>query len=279
MKNLKRLNGSKVKKQLEWILHVHEKFRELIKDLLAGLLIFLIMFLFLLTMPVRGATRSEIRLANVAGNAASTLLRGILEGKVRDIGDVGKMLAVGGASGLAFYESKCLISRGDTFKGVALANIAASVTENVATGKHPLARIGYTIGPVRVHIPVFEKGFRADINPVSVIRLGYCLNQKIKFKHGMISFESDDIKNPYLKGYAVGLYPVVRNGEPDYVYNHEMIHIVQNMQLYASSPEPYLRRGFRFGTLQLAVDFSVDRFSEYRENWEEIEAFYFSGGE
>lgn len=263
----------KIKEKFDSFSFIKTKHIEFIKDLIAGILIFIIMFLFFMIMPVRGASRNEIRIANVAGNAASTLLRGILEGKVKNIGDVGKMLVGGGVSGLAFYEAKKMVGRGDAFAGVALANIAASVAENTATGRHPLARIGYTIGPVRVHIPVFEKGVRVDVNPASLMRLGYCMNQKIKFKNGVIGFESDDIENPCLKGYAVGLYPVVREGARNLVYNHEMIHVIQNMQIHASSPEPLLKKGFRFGAIQLAIDFSIDRFGGYRDNWKEIEAW------
>ena len=107
---------------------------------------------------------------------------------------------------------------------------------------------------------------------------------KIKFKDGLITFESKE-KFGKAIGWCYGLYPTVMTGTENYVYRHEVVHVVQNLQLMSSSYEPFIKtgskktafriNGIRLQSLGVIADLSLSQFS-YESNLKEIEAFHFA---
>ncbi len=72
-----------------------------------------IMMATLLAFPaykLSAVTEGTVVLGNVLGSGVTTLVRGLLQGKVHSFKDVVKMLAYGSASGYGFYQSKKLIA-------------------------------------------------------------------------------------------------------------------------------------------------------------------------
>lgn len=255
-----------------------------------GLIIMMVLFL-MVPNQAKAATETEITLANVGGNAVATLLRGVLEGKVKNLKDAGKMLLYGGAAGYGFYQSKKLVANGNTFAGVMLANISASVTENTAVGNHPLSHIGYSLGPIRVRVatPLNKDGgatINMDVSPKEIISLVAAFKNadSFSFKDGLFTFKAQQQLGQAI-GWCYGLYPTVMDGTDNYVYNHEVVHVVQNLQLMASSYEPFMKyggekgtfsfSGVRLQTLGVVADLSLSQFS-YEDNLKEIEAFHFA---
>lgn len=243
---------------------------------------------------LKAATAGEVQAYNIAGNALSTLLRGVLQGNVKNVKDAAKMLLVGGAAGYGFYQAKAMVGKGNVFPGVLLANFSASVTENVALGNNPLSHISYSFGPVRVSLatPLNRRGgalITTDLSPKDILSLALAFTQadKIRIKNGLFGFEADEKMKNGAIGWNLGLFPTIVTGTKDYVYNHEVIHVVQNLQFMAASYEPYARKedtkktlfkfdGLRFQLFSIAADLSMSQFS-YENNLKEIEAFFFSG--
>lgn len=228
---------------------------------------------------------TKIKLWNIGGTAIMTLSRGLLEGKVKSVKDVMKMLFYGVVSGYGFYQSKKLISNGKVFPGVLLANVSASVVENVATGKHPLSRIGYSIGFMRVNLYPFKSKFiNFDFSPKDVVSLFISLKitKKIVFKNGLISFEAEKKFEDGI-GWCSGIYPTIVLNTKEYVYNHEVVHMVQNLQLMIFSYEPFFSKKkfhlFEIRTQTFNVVYGIyEKISSYKKDIREIESFYFSHG-
>ena len=81
---------------------------------------------------LQAVSEGTIQLGNVIGNAITTVVRGLVSGQVKSVGDALKLAAYGGASGYGFYQAKNLVAKGNIAAGVALANLSASVCENVS---------------------------------------------------------------------------------------------------------------------------------------------------
>jgi hypothetical protein len=72
--------------------------------------------------------------------------------------------------------------------------------------------------------------------------------------------------------------------------DHEAIHVIQNLQLMAVSPEPFISRksnpdrnskvirfsGIRLQVFGLANDLALQGLQKYDKRWKEIEAYHFS---
>ena len=101
--------------------------------------ILMAVFLLMPAMKVHAVTEKTVKLGNVLGSSVTTLARGLLQGQVHGFKDVVKMLAYGAASGYGFYQAKKQVANGHTFSGVLLANLSASVIENVPSGEGPLS--------------------------------------------------------------------------------------------------------------------------------------------
>jgi hypothetical protein len=254
--------------------------------------------MFLAPAPQKAASESTIQLYNVAGQAAFTLLRGLIQGKVKSFKDVTKMLLYGSVAGYGFYQAKKMIGNGQVTTGMILANLSASVTENVACGYHPLAFIGYSLGPVRVEVATpFAKSptatFNISVSPSDLITLYYAIKQSdhISFRNGMFTFTADNPVYDNALGWTRGIYPTVLADQADYVFNHEAVHVAQHLQLMSISPEwsmccktgctdkkPSLFKinGVRYNALGLGLDLLTYKVQDYQKNLFEVEAYHFA---
>lgn len=254
---------------------------------------------FLVPARQQAASENSLRLYNVAGQAAFTLLKGVIQGKVKNFKDVVKTLFYGSVSGYGFYQSKKMIGKGHITPGVLLANLSASISENAALGRHPLSHIGYTLGPARIEFATPFAHEPAAIVNLSVIPrelAGFvsCLKEgsRLSFRNGMFVFTASNGIQPRALGWTRGMFPtVLENHQSDYVYNHETIHVVQNIQSMSLSPEPLLisERGFsqskpklfafsglRMNFLGLGMDLFADKVQSYSTNIYEVEAYHFA---
>jgi len=105
--------------------------------------------------PAGGAAaddRTSIVLWNVAGQVGMTLGSAAIQHKIRAWRDLWRCVSAGSVSGLGVYEAKSLVGRNHPTRGWILANVAGSLSENAAAGRHPLGQIGYTVGPMRLRV-------------------------------------------------------------------------------------------------------------------------------
>jgi hypothetical protein len=248
----------------------------------------IIILLLSFSITVYAVNSTQIKLGNIGGTAIMTLVRGILQGKVHNLKDIGKMLLYGGISGYGFYQSKNLISKGKVLPGVVLANLSVSVVENVSNRNHLLSHIGYSLGFARINISTpFNKNkgsiINVDISPKEIIALFVAIkySNKIVFKDGVISFKAKE-KFGNAIGWCAGAFPTVVENIKEYVYKHEVIHMVQNLQLISVSYEPFFKKkkhhslfDFHIRTQSLNVVFGILNTKDYDKNIKEIETHYF----
>jgi hypothetical protein len=243
---------------------------------------------------LQAVTEKTVALGNVIGNGVSTLARGLIQGQVHNIKDAAKCLAYGMASGYGFFESKKLVAAGHTFSGILLANLSASVVENVTSGEGPLSYLGFMLPLVRLEVatPLARRPrslLSFSISPRDVLSLALSFGKadRVSFRGGVLAFEADTPLAAGVRGWAYGIFPTVVAGEPDSVFCHEMVHVLQSLQLMAASPEPFLmdhRReeggmkllhfaGFRAQALGLANDLTLAKLQSYNKYWKEAEAY------
>lgn len=242
--------------------------------------LFVIVLLILFSISIYAATSTQIKLGNIGGTAITTLLRGVLQGKVKSFKDVVKTLFYGGVSGYGFYQSKKLISDGKIFPGVLLANVSASVVENIAMGKSPLSRIGYTFGFVRMNVYMPFKKINFDFSPKDMVTFAVSLkySNKIIFRNGMVSFKAKE-KFEDAIGWCNGIFPTVVENKGH--IEHEIIHMIQNLQLMAISYEPFFHGKkfhlfeIRTQTFNIGFELINNNFFSYENDIREIEARYF----
>jgi hypothetical protein len=202
------------------------------------------------------AERPTIAAFNVGIQAGLTLVRSALEGRVRNRRHVLRCLFWGGASGAGFYGAKELVGSGNVTTGWIAANVAASVAENVGAGRHPLAQIGYSIGPVRFRMPVsrFQKDADArvyfDVSAFQTAALVWAMveHDSVGFKGGMLAFErdtryrgDDPSSQSFVGGKTAGLFPGVWTGAQEFgvledTWRHEFVHAIQSLQFDVAEP-------------------------------------------
>ena len=244
---------------------------------------------------VEAVSEGTIQLGNIIGNALTTVVRGLVQGQIKSVGDALKMAAVGGAAGYGFYQAKNMVASGHITTGMALANLSASVSENVALGQHPLAYIGYNIGfsRIRVATPLaknpaaiinFDVSARDIVSTVMAIKHA----DGFAFKGGLFTFTAKESYSGKAIGWTFGPYATVLEGTDDSVIGHEAVHVVQNLQIMAASPyEPLMRNtsrntklfgfsGIRLDTLSIVNDLAMGA-QDYRSQWKELEAFQLAG--
>jgi hypothetical protein len=256
-----------------------------------------IMMTTLLVFPaykLSAVTEGTIVLGNVLGSGVTTLVRGLLQGKVHGFKDAVKCVAYGSASGYGFYQSKKLIAADRVFSGVLLANLSASVIDNVTSGEGPLSYIGFSLPLVRIEIatPLARQRrslLRATVSPRDAISLALSLSKsdRMTMRNGMLAFEADTPLAANVRGWAYSVFPTMLSGTSDSIYQHEMVHVVQSLQLMAASPEPFLKdyrrengkakflsfAGFRVQALGLANDLTMAKLQSYNKYWREAEAY------
>ena len=248
------------------------------------------------TAKASDVSNGTVQIGNILGNAVTTLVRGLVQGKVKNLGDALKMMAYGGAAGYGFYQSKRLVANGSVTTGVMLANLSASVSENVSWGQNPLAYIGYTIGFARIRVatPLAKNPagiINVDISGRDLVNTVMALKYSngFSFRGGLLSFTADESYKGNALGWTFGPYATTLNGAADHVFAHEAVHVIQNLQLSAASPyEPFLKdrrsrkskifnfSGLRLDTLSVLNDLTMAS-QDYNDQWKEIEAFHFSG--
>jgi hypothetical protein len=266
-----------------------------------------VLALLLVAGDAAAATERRIRSLNIGAQAVMTLVSGLLQRKVQSFADAARCLGTGAAAGYGSFESKILVRNGHVQQGWLLANASSSLSENAAAGKHPLAQIGYTVGPLRlrVSIPRLDRGADAysylDLSTSETASLIYAFNGngKVHFRSGMIVFEK---RTPYPRsghargfdGYTWGIYPGVWRDTraPDEILHHETIHAIQSLQADAVEPSFEMltvhpsatstRRLIRFDHLKLGIvgfgnGLAVGR-DPYVERWTEIEAYRLAQG-
>jgi hypothetical protein len=256
--------------------------------------ILMIAWLLMPAAEAQAVSEKSIVLGNVVGSGVTALARGLLQGEVHGFKDVVKLLTYGAASGFGFYEAKKQVAAGRTFSGVLLANLSASVIDNVTSGEGPLSYIGFTLPLVRLEIatPLARQNrslLRFTVSPRDAISLALAFSKsdRVSLRGGMLSFEADAPLAAGVRGWAYSIFPTVLSGQPDSVYCHEMVHVVQSLQLMAASPEPmvhgYRREngkaklldfaGVRLQAIGLANDLTLAKFQSYTKYWKEAEAY------
>jgi len=261
-------------------------------------LVLVIMMMVWLLMPsakLQAVSEKTVVLGNVIGSSVTTLVRGLIQGEVHGFKDVAKMLTYGAASGFGFYQAKKQVASGHTFSGVLLANLSASVIDNVTSGEGPLSYLGFTLPLVRLEIatPLAKQNrslLRFTVSPRDAISLALAFSKsdRISLRGGMLAFEADTPLAAGVRGWAHSIFPTVVTGMPDSVYLHEMVHVVQSLQLMAASPEPlvhgYRREagkaklldfaGVRLQAIGLANDLTLAKSQSYDRYWKEAEAYH-----
>jgi hypothetical protein len=206
------------------------------------------------------ADRPAIAAVNVGMQAGLTLVRSVVQRKVRSRRQVLRTLLWGGVSGTGFYTAKELVASERFASGWIVANLAASVSENVAVGLHPLAQIGYSLGPVRFRVPLatFQKDADArvyvDVSAYQTTALLWAMagHERMRLKGGLLAFERDtpyresqkagdpDVRG-FVAGRTAGMFPGVWTGIEtfgvlDEAWRHEAVHAVQSLQFDAVEP-------------------------------------------
>lgn len=243
---------------------------------------------------VHAVSEKTIVLGNVIGSSVTTLARGLIQGKVHNFQDALKCLGYGMASGYGFYQAKKQVAAGRTFTGILLANFSASIIDNVSSGEGPLSYIGFTLPLLRVELATpLAKNPRSfvsfSVSPRDVLSLALSLakSDRASLRGGILTFESDTPLAADVRGWAIGIFPTVVSGKPQSVFRHEMVHVVQSLQLMAASPEPFLKdyrreeggmrflsfRGIRTQALGLVNDFTLAKLQNYNKYWKEDEAY------
>lgn len=261
----------------------------------------ILLVLALHTGPALAASRSRIRALNIGAQAVLTLASGAVQGKVRSARDVLRCLLSGSASGYGFYEAKSMMGDGDVRTGWIVANLSGSLSENAAAGKHPLAQVGYSVGPVRLRVPIPRLDPDAaswvwvDVSAYEAAAMvrGWNENDRVSIRGGLIAFDRDtvypdDSDDFVVVGSTYGMYPGVWTGAGVETWRHELVHAVQSLQ--AGSVEPSLPlltwkprkneerkksivrfQHLKAGAVNLANDLAITR-QRYEDRWTEIEA-------
>ena len=271
------------------------------KKNLTGTFILVLFLISIMAVPARAhdqASEGTVRIGNILGSAVSTLVKGIIQGKVKNFGDAGKMFLYGGVAGYGFYTAKTMASKGNITSGVMLANLSASISENVSWGENPLAYIGYSLGPVRVKVatPLAKNPagiVNVNVSAKEIINLAYSLSKadKVSFKYGLLTFEASEKLDGIALGWTKGIFPTTLFGTYDYVLNHEMVHVIQSIQLSSVSLyEPLIQKnhndssgksgffhfeGIKLDLFSLANDLA-NASIQYDSRWQEIEAHHFA---
>lgn len=264
------------------------------------------LFIFTVTLLFAVSTRADdqrkVLQLNVAIQPLMTVVSAAVQGKLRTWDDWKRCLRVGAMTGAAFYGSKRLVANGHVIEGLALANVASSTTSNAAAGRHALSRIGVTLGPVRAEFSTPKEEQRSarvhlSTNFAELVSLGMMWERsdEITIRDGLISFRRDsrypDFRDEDVTfaAYTIGVFPGVSPEATEITWRHEVVHVIQAMQVDALEPglcdwgkfdcrkKPPSDRWFEFEPLRLGVfhganALAMDRL-DYDQRWIEIEAY------
>ncbi len=246
--------------------------------------------------PRPAADRQKIAAINVAATSLFTFVGCAVHAKLQKKSltrrDAARCFGIGSVAGVGFYQAKRLVARGDITTGWLAANVATSLVENTTAGEHPLGRIGYTFGPLRLRVRTpldraRESYVDIDVSAAETMFLVRAIGDAddIDVRDGMIAFETrepiveDDV---VFHGYTWGIFPGVWRGADEFTPRHEAVHAVQSLQLESIEP-PLLTfhrsrravrlRHIRAGALNLTDNIFNAQVLDYEDRWAEIEAF------
>jgi hypothetical protein len=249
-----------------------------------------------IALPLHAADRRRIATINVAATSLFTFVGCAVQAKLQHRsltrGDAARCFTAGGVAGAGFYQAKRLVARGDITTGWLAANLATSVVENTTAGEHPLSRLGYTFGPLRLRIVTpLDRARESFVDvDVSLIETGFLVRaiadaDDIDVRDGMIWYET---REPIVEGdvvfhgYTWGIYPGIWHGADVFTPRHEAVHAVQSLQLDSIEPplltfhrtrRPVRLRHIRGGALNLTDNVFNAQALDYEDRWGEIEAF------
>lgn len=251
----------------------------------------------------RAGDQGKVFWQNVALQPLFTLASAAVQGKLETWDDWKRCLRIGATSGAAYYGSKRLVGDGHVIEGLLLANVASSMTSNVAARRHSLSRIGVTLGPVRAEFSTPKDDERSarvylSASVVEAIAMGVMWERsdRITFRDGLISFRRDtrypDLRDADDKfdAYTIGVFPGVSPDASETTWRHEVVHVIQSMQADALEPGrcewgkfdcPKPPRGnkwlelqpLRLGVFPATIAGAVTLGNEYDHRWTEIEAY------
>jgi hypothetical protein len=248
----------------------------------------------LLALPLGAADRQKIAALNVATTSLFTWLGCVTHAKLtRTTPKHVRCLAAGAAGGAGFYQAKRIAGDGHITTAWLLANLSASIVENTSEGQHPLSRIGYSLGPLRMRVATHPRAESLVDIDVNAVEIGYMARavldaDDVDLRDGMIWYETEepdvDEEGRVVHGYTWGMFPGVWSGAQRDVWNHETVHAIQSLQLDSVEPPALTldreRRLFRVrhvraGALNLADNVSAQGM-DYEDRWVEIEAYRFA---
>ena len=255
------------------------------------------MLIMLPAAPLPAASNGAVLAGNILGTGVSTVLRSLIMGNIKSFKDVSKCFVYGSAAGMGFYQSKAMAAKGNILPGVLLANLSASVAENVAMGEGPLDYLGFSFPFVHLQVatPLAKNPaaiFDVSFSSRDIISFFNSIKEAkhVSFRNGLLTFTADEPLAKGVLGWTNGIFPTTLSGGSSQVMEHEAIHAIQNLQLMAVSPEPLLSRksnpdrdskalrfsGVRLQAFGLANDLVLHGLQKYDMRWKEIEAYHFS---
>ena len=253
--------------------------------------------LLLLAIPAQAADRQKIAALNVASTSLVTWAGCLVHAKLtRTAPKHARCLTAGAIGGAGYYQAKRLAGNGHITTAWLVANLTSSVVENTTAGEHPLARVGYSFGPLRLRVATpldraRESLLDIDVNAAEVGYLTRALldADDVDLRDGMIWYETEapsvDEEGRAVHGYTWGVFPGVWKSARQHVWNHEAVHAVQALQLDSVEPPALTldreRRRVRVRHLRLGLLNVTDNVGAqllpYEERWFEIEAYRFAG--
>lgn len=214
--------------------------------------------------PAEEIDRGRLVIANAALTGTFAVARGLIQGRLDDVADAGRVFAWGAAGGYGFYHAKRLVGRGYSLRGMGLAYLSTSIVENASRDRHPLGFLRLGIGPldVRVRTPLARTDTTAvsmELNAVSVLNLAllplFCCRPTVKDavllyrRHG----ELQGRRAEKWEGQALNRTIMLESSAGNDVFRHELIHLIQSLQFSAVTPY------YRFSSVFPSVNRSLGR--------------------
>ena len=199
--------------------------------------------LLVLALPLHAADRAKIAILNIGATSLFTYLSCVIQKHARPRA----CLAAGAIGGAGFYQAKRLAGDGHVTGAWLLANLAGSVVENTTAGEHPLSRIGYSFGPLRLRVATpldraKESLVDVDLSAIETVYMtrAFLDADDVDIRDGMVWYETTgprfDEDGRVVHGFTWGLFPGVWSEARGDVWNHEAVHAVQSLQLDSVEP-------------------------------------------
>jgi hypothetical protein len=262
------------------------------------------------SVPIQTDHIPEGRIAgiNIALTSAVAVTRGVLTGRVRNGRDVARHAIAGAASGYGFYQAKRMIGQENELQGLLLAYTAASVLRNVGEGNHPIGVLCAGPGPVDLCLrtgldPALTPGVRLEVNAMAVASASVftAMGMAPQMRHGTLHFRAQrglGTEGNFVRtGFAIGRMIVLSNSAHDDTWQHELIHLVQSLQIGSVTPHLTARsllhrvgggdpreRPYAVRTWDVQVDWllltvaAANSLIPYEHQWNEIEAYRLTRG-